>query len=106
MSSRSKDVAKWLKQLLKFRESEHAQAQEFNGFNYEDNEDFNNESKKISDEIVKIENEAENSCQYKVLDIDEAISHAEEIAAGGESACHKNHSQLAAWLRELKDLRH
>lgn len=101
----SRDVAKWLKQLLKFRESEYAQAQEFNGFNYEDNEDFNDETKKISDEIVKIENEAENACQCKVLDIDEAISHAEDIAARGDSVCHKNHNQLAAWLRELKDLR-
>ena len=39
-----------------------------------------------------------------MLDLDEAISHAEEVASCG-GVCGLEHAQLAAWLRELREAR-
>jgi len=97
-----KDIIKWLKDLLKFRASEYRQAQEFNGFRFEDDQAFNAESKKIEEEIARLE---QNDCQVKPLSIDEAIAHAEEVASREDTACCQQHAQLAGWLKELKDLK-
>lgn len=41
------------------------------------------------------------------MKIDEAIKHAEDTASvcNYKTKCHKEHKQLARWLRELKELR-
>lgn len=41
------------------------------------------------------------------MKIDEAIKHAEDTASvcNYKTKCHKEHKQLARWLRELKDRR-
>lgn len=43
--------------------------------------------------------------QVKPLSLDEAISHADEVAGDCGTACKREHKQLADWLRELKDRR-
>lgn len=44
-------------------------------------------------------------CQVKPLSLDEAIAHAEEAAGDCDTACRREHKQLANWLRELKSRR-
>lgn len=39
------------------------------------------------------------------MTLDEAISHAEEVAATCCDNCRADHLQLAAWLKELKERR-
>lgn len=39
------------------------------------------------------------------MTLDEAITHAENVANGGCDECAKEHRQLAEWLSELKMLR-
>lgn len=41
----------------------------------------------------------------KMMTLDEAIQHAQEVADFGCDQCSKDHQQLADWLRELKELR-
>jgi len=44
-------------------------------------------------------------CQVKPLSLDEAISHADEVAGDCSTSCKREHKQLADWLRELKNRR-
>jgi hypothetical protein len=48
-----------------------------------------------------------NKCSLeKVMDLDEAILHAQIVAQKqGETICGDNHRQLAKWLTELKELK-
>ena len=39
------------------------------------------------------------------MTLEEAIAHAEEVAASGCGKCAEDHRQLAEWLRELRDRR-
>lgn len=39
------------------------------------------------------------------MTLEEAIKHAEEVAATSCDVCREEHEQLAAWLKELKKLR-
>lgn len=41
-------------------------------------------------------------CPIKPLSLDEAITHADEVAGDCSTACKREHKQLADWLRELK----
>lgn len=36
------------------------------------------------------------------MTLEEAIKHAEEVAATNCDGCRENHEQLATWLKELK----
>ena len=44
-------------------------------------------------------------CPNKSLSLDEAIAHADEVAGDCDTACRREHKQLADWLRELKNRR-
>ena len=44
-------------------------------------------------------------CQVKPLSLDDAISHADEVAGDCSTSCKREHKQLADWLRELKNRR-
>lgn len=39
------------------------------------------------------------------MTLEEAIKHAEEVAATSCDECREEHEQLAAWLRELKEIK-
>lgn len=43
--------------------------------------------------------------EYKPMTLEQAISHAKEVAASKCDECGKEHQQLAEWLQELVDLR-
>ena len=43
--------------------------------------------------------------ETKAMSLDDAIAHAVEIAADGSTQCQRQHLQLAAWLRELREFR-
>jgi hypothetical protein len=39
------------------------------------------------------------------MTLEEAIKHAEEVAATSCDGCREEHEQLAAWLKELKEIK-
>lgn len=39
------------------------------------------------------------------MSLDDAIAHAVSVAADGSTPCRRQHLQLAAWLRELREFR-
>ena len=60
---------------------------------------------KVGDCAKLREDLASPECQVKPLSLDEAISHADEVAGDCSTACKREHKQLADWLRELKNRR-
>lgn len=39
------------------------------------------------------------------MTLDEAIAHAEDVAGACDTACRREHKQLADWLKELRDMK-
>lgn len=39
------------------------------------------------------------------MTLDEAIQHAEEVAMSGCTECHKEHGQLAEWLKDYREMK-
>ena len=98
----NKTIAKWLRELLAFRDRELSSLMEFNNFSSEDDIQYAQVNQQIEDTILKLDSE---SCDIKELTLDEAIQHAKEVGGNGETSCKKQHLQLAQWLSELKDLK-
>ena len=53
-----------------------------------------------NDECISLENCVHK--HHKVMTLDEAIEHAEEVAKYYCNGCGLEHQQLADWLKELK----
>ena len=98
MSSKMTD---WLQQLLKFRAAERRSRLEFNCYTGAEDEAWCKEDDEIRSEIQRLSTPDE--CILRELTIDEAIEHARDVASKSDTACAKQHGQLANWLSELKE---
>ena len=97
----SSKITDWLQQLLKFRVSERQSRLEFNCYTGAEDEAWCKEDDEIRSEIQRLSTPDE--CILGELTIDEVIEHARDVASKSDTACAKQHGQLANWLSELKD---
>lgn len=103
----NKKLADYLHELVRFRNNEQVQKEEFNSFT----EAEANYYQDRTDAIYKLACECDSKsdrqqCSTHHLTLDEAIEHANDVADTEECEhCASEHKQLADWLSELKDIK-
>jgi len=101
------DLADYLHELVRFRNAEQIQKEEFNCFTETDAKSYQSRTDKIYNLACKFDEKHDDHCEIgHVMTLDEAIEHAKNVAESDVcTSCAAEHKQLADWLSELKDIK-
>jgi len=100
------DIADYLHELVRFRNNERVQKEEFNSFTEVEASYYQARTDAIYKLACEYDEKHDEHCEIKLMTLDEAIEHATDVANNELcTSCAAEHKQLANWLSELKDIK-